>query len=802
MFWGFQSRIKGIAAKKTFMRKISCPVIFVSLFLFLFDLTAAAQKKPLEYVNVFTGMSNSRWQLFPGATMPFGLVKLSPDNQGNVWSGGYEYTVGSIGGFSHLHAMALSGLSLMPTSGSAYSSEGTIKSYPGSADGGYGAMWTSGYRSRFKRETERGSPGYYSVELLDYGVKAEMTATMRCGMMRLTYPTTNEAHLILNFDFPTEEKTEILETRFDKISATEVSGFIRQKNNYAHEFTVYFVMQLNTPVVSADAWQNEAYQGADTSYGTDWRDKSSVQKNISTFDGKSKSGVLLNFAAQAEKPVVVRTGISMVSLDGARNNLQTEMKSFGFDFDGVVKAGQQVWSKLLEKVEVSTAVENDKEKFYTNLYRAYTGKSVMNDVDGKYVDACHGIQQLSSPDKAVYTSDALWGTQWNLTPLWTLLNPDIAESWANAYLELADKGGWIPYAPVALGYSPIMGAQHQNSLIISAYQKGIRGFDAQKAYKAILHDYTTPGEDFKCGGFAGNRHLKSYQDLGYVADEAGPASNTMEYAYDDWCFAQFAKALGKTEVAAQFQKRSLNYKNQFDPSVKFIRRRHADGTWVKDFDPLKYGTEGGWNGRGFMEGNAYQYSFFVPQDVAGMIDLMGRDTFNERLEKGFADNLFDPGNQPSLALPFLFNYSGKPWLTQHYSRRIAETMYDTSPYKGWTGEEDEGQMSSLFVLLAMGLFEVDGGCAVKPFYNLSSPIFDKFVIQLDNRYYKGKTFTVIANNNSPPNEYIQSAKLNGKPIGRAWITHEEIVSGGTLELTMGAKPNTAWGLEPPPTSGK
>ncbi len=784
------------------MKKIVLAYAFSLLFACILTPPAQAQKRPVDYVNVFTGTSNSRWQMFPGPTLPFGLVKLSPDNQGNVWTGGYEYTVGSISGFSHIHAMALSGLSVMPTTGSSYAPEGWMKSFPGVSDGPYPGIWTAGYRSRFKKETEHGSPGYYSVDLMDYGVKAELTSTMRCGMMRFTYPTTSQAHLILNFDFATEEKTEILETHFEKVSPTEVIGSIKQKNGYAPHYTVYFVMQLNTPITTADGWQGEGYKGTVTNYGTEWREKNSIHKNIAVFDGKSKCGVMLHFSASANKPVVVRSGISMVSIAGARNNLQTEMAYFGFDFDSVVKAAQSLWNKLLGSVDVSTAKADDKVKFYTNLYRTYTGKSVMNDADGKYVDACEKVQQLSSPDKAVYSSDALWGTQWDLTPMWTLLSPGIAQSWANAYLELADKGGWIPYAPVALAYSPIMGAQHQNSLIISAYQKGIRGFDAQNAYQHILHDYTTPGIDYPCGGFAGNRHLKSYMELGYVADEAGPASNTMEYAYDDWAFAQFAKALGKEDVYRQFLQRSKNYKNIFDTASQFVRRRHSDGTWVADFDPYHFGTVGGWNGKGFMEGTPFQYSFFVPHDVQGMMALMGRDSFTARLERGFGAGLFDLGNQPCLATPFLFSYVGKPWLTQKYSRYIASTKFDTSPYKGWTGEEDEGQMSALYVLLSLGLFEMDGGCAVKPYYNLSTPVFDKVVIHLDKNFYSGKTFTIVTKNNGSKSDYIQSATLNGKRLNRAWIYHEEIVKGGVLELMLGNKPATSWGLQPPPVTGE
>ena len=766
----------------------------LTAFCLLLTYSLRSQSDPVDYVNVFTGSSNSRWQMFPGATLPFGLVKLSPDNQDNVWNGGYEYTIESISGFSHLHAMCLSGLSIMPTTGKAYANEGWLKSYPGPSDGPFAGMWTAGYRSRFMKSTEKGSPGYYRVDLMDYQVRAELTSTMRCGMMRFTFPQTDQAHIILNFDFPTEEKNIVTETHFDKVSDSEVTGWIKQKNGYIPSYTVYFVLQLNKSVETADAWESEPYLGTADSYGSIWRQNTRVEKSVSHFSGKGHSGVILNFKTAKGEKIIIRSGLSMVSVAGARENLTTEMKPFGFDFDQVVSSAKMVWNKLLGKVEIQSSSKDDKTKFYTNLYRTYTGKSIMNDVDGNYTDACQKIQHLQGNAKAVYSSDALWGTQWDLGPLWTLLNPDIAESWVNALLELADKGGWIPYAPVALGYSAIMGAQHQNSLIISSYQKGIRDFDVEKAYKYILHDYTVPGMEYACGGFAGDRHLQSYMQLGYVSDEAGPASNTLEYAYDDWAFSQFAKALGKSETYQMFQQRSKNYVNQFDTIEKFVRRRSETGKFVEPFDPYHFGTVGGWNGKGFMEGTPFQYSFFVPHDVNGIMALMGRERFLSRLEQGFQNNLFDLGNQPCLATPFLFSYAGKPWLTQYYTRTIIQTMFDTSPYSGWSGEEDEGQLSAYFVLLSLGLFEVDGGCSTEPIYNLTTPLFDRAVIHLDSKYYSGKTFTIKTTNFSKENKYIQSAKLNGKPINRTWLYHNEIVQGGLLEYVLGPQPNRKWGL--------
>ena len=753
------------------------------------SLSPAAAGQPVDEVNVFMGTSNSRWMLFPGATLPFGLVKLSPDNQDNVWNGGYEYTIGSIAGFSHLHAMALSGVSLMPVVGPVES-----KPFPGPADGSFGSMWTSGYRSRFRKEDEKASPGYYGVQLLDYHVKAELTATTRCGMMQLTFPESDQAHLLLNFDFPTEERTQILEVSARQVSPTEIEGSIKQKNNYALEFTVHFVLQLSRPMESLDDWRLGAYTGSDVNYGTEWRRPVTYEKKISSFSGKGNCGFVMNFRTKANEKVLVRTGISLVSVEQARLNLDTEMKPFGWDFAAVVAHAREVWNELLGQAEVFGARPEDRKMFYTCLYRAYASKSILNDCDGQYIDFCGRVQRLQPPADAVYSSDAFWGAQWTLSPLWTLLTPRVASSWINFFLDTYQRGGWLPEAPVNGKYSPIMCAQHQQSLIVSSYQKGIRNFDTNQAWEAIWHDLTTPGTELvECGGFPGNRHLAAYMKFGYVPDEVGPVSSTMEYAYDDWAAAQFGLALGKTNQAGQLLKRSQNYRNVFDPQTQYMRRRHQDGSWVEPFDRFRYGTEGGWNGPGFVEGNAWIYTFFVPQDLPGLIQLLGEETFNTRLEEGFAKGYVDLGNEPNLQAPFLFNYSGKPWLTQKYSRMVLRNYFELSPYTGWVGEEDEGQLSAYFVLLSMGLFEMDGGCAVRPYYDLSSPLFDRVVLHLDPAYYPGGTFTIEARGNSETNLYIQSATLNGHPLNEARLFHADVAGGGHLVLQMGPKPNEQWG---------
>jgi predicted alpha-1,2-mannosidase len=762
---------------------------------------AQPQREPLpvDQVNVFTGTSNSRWMLFPGACLPHGMVQLSPDNQQNVWNGGYEYTLGSISGFSHIHEFGLGGVSIMPVVGKMEPYPGQPKTFVGSADGPFAGMWTAGYRSRYRKEDETGRPGYYAVTLLDYNIRTELTATIRCGLMRLTFPEAEHARLVFDMGFPQEEKTEVEAFIVTSRGEQEIEGYIRQRNKYAQAYTVHFVTRLSRPFTKLQGWSWEPYKGGDTNYGTNWRDKQHLSPDSSAFHftaspERRAGGVMLLFSTRAGEQVTVQTGISYVSVANARLNLETELASTGGDFDKVAEEARQTWNNLLSTVEVAGGTADDRVKFYTNLYRAYSARSTVNDVNGQYIDACGQMKQLNASTgekivNAVYSSDSFWGTQWNLTPLWTLLTPGRAISWVRSFLKLYEDGGWMPDSPTALRYAPVMSAQHHNALLISSWQKGLRDFDGQKAYAAIRHDLTTPGIAHPCGGFAGNRHLAAYLERGYVPDEVGPASNTMEYAYDDWCLAQFARSLGKTDDAVLFEKRAASWRNQYNVATGYVRRRQSNGQFVEPFDPHYFGTTGGWNGPGFMEGTAWLYTYFVPHDLPGLIRLLGRDRFNQRLEEGFARDYVDLTNQPNLQAPFLFNYSDKPWLTQRYTRYIVDSLFNTSPYQGWVGEEDEGQLSAYGVLLMMGLFEMDGGCAQRPFYDLSSPLFSRITLHLDKQYYGGNTFVIEAVDNSTRNRYIQSVTLNGRPLSGPRLYHEDLVKGGKLVLKMGPQPN-------------
>jgi predicted alpha-1,2-mannosidase len=762
------------------MRSMLRTVLLLGVMVFITGTLFSQKKEPVDYADPLLGTSESRWMLNPGATMPFGMVQLSPDNQGDVWKSGYEYSLNNIGGFSHIHSWTMVGLSVMPT-------VGLLSTYRGPADAPT-TGWTSGYRSRIDKKTEVASPGYYGVTLMNGNIRTELTSTTRAGFFSFSYPESHdEAHILFDLDIPGEAKTDILDARFTKVSDTEIEGYSHQKWSW-NEYTVHFVVRFNKPMKNFGGWKGDK-----------------VQKTINEIVGNGKMGAFADFSVKAGEQILMQTGISLVSIENARLNLNTEMKPFNWSFDGVRKNARNVWNGMLGKIKVEGGTEIDKKKFYSNFYRSYVARTTWSDVNGQYVDVNEKVRQASSP---VYGSDALWNTFWNLNQLWGLVNPNLTSNWTKSLLEIYKTGGWLPKGPAGIEYSGIMEASHEIPLIVGAYQKGIRDFDLNLAFEAIMHQQTIPGVRTPENGYAGNRFYKSYLELGYVPQEDGQVSNTLEYAYDDWCAAQFSKALGKESEYQMFLKRAGNYKNVWDPETKYIRMKYKDGTWVKEWSPFCCTN---FSGPGYLEGNAWQYSFFNPHDVQGILNLMGTAEFNHRLNDGFVKSVkynfnaegdqydlvpVNHGNQPNMQAAWLFNYSGKPWLTQNWTREIMNRYYGSTPYHGWLGDEDEGQMGAWYVMAAMGLFQTDGGVASKPFYEIGSPIFSKITLTLDQQYYKGKTFVIEARNTSNINRYIQSASLDGKALTKPWFYHSDLVDGGTLILQMGAKPNQKWGSKP------
>ena len=743
---------------------------------------AGTGRQPVDDVNPFIGTTGPglRWMLFPGAAMPFGMVKLSPDNK--EWSGragsgraGYDYKIPTILGFSHVHSWTMSGLLMMPATGPLKLVQGPESGSPES------------FRSRFRHETESASPGYYAVKLDDYGVRCELTATTRAGFQRYTFPKSDQARILLVLNVPGEYGNVVKNAVIRRVSGTEIEGESEQTNDAIYTFQKYklhFVVRFSKPFDSMGGW-----------VGT------SITPDAKEITGNGDVGAFVNYQTTEGEVIQVKTGISFVSIKQARMNLDTEMNHFGWNFDAVRKNAGGIWNDLLKKIEVEGGSERDRTKFYTNLYRSYVTRAIFSDVNGEYVDPNGDIRQLKNPESPMLGCDAFWNTFWDLNQLWGLVNPEILNQWARSQLQLNDDGGWLSKGPGGLRYSGVMVGEHDIALLVGAWQKGIRNFDGEKAFAAIKHVQTTPGKqyysDIHSGrwidGWVGMEQLPSYRDLGYVPVEEVNAwtSLTLEYAYDDWCAAQMAKALGKMEDYQYFSKRAQNYRNIWDASVGYFRARHRDGTWVEDFSPSQT--------KGLLEGTAWQYSFYVPHDMKGLIELMGKDELVRRLNKGFEDSrpsfargFVDMGNEQNMQAPWIFNYAGAPWLTQKWTREVMEHSYFAKP-AGYTGDEDEGQMGSFFVLMAMGLFEMDGGCSTRPIYEIGSPLFNRIVVHLDRRYYPGRQFAIEAKNNSPENVYIQSATLNGKPLDKPWIYHSDVVKGATLILTMGPEPNTNWG---------
>jgi predicted alpha-1,2-mannosidase len=742
-------------------------------------------RQPVDAVDPFIGTTGVgvRWMLFPGAAMPFGMVKLSPDNK--AWSGragsgraGYDYKISTILGFSHIHSWTMSGLLMMPTTGPLKTAQGPESGSPES------------FRSRFRHKTESASPGYYAVTLDNYGVRCELTATTRAGFQRYTFPKSDRARILLVLDVPGEYANVVKSAVIRRVSSTEIEGESEQTNDAIYTFQRYklhFVVRFSKPFDSMGGW-----------VGTN------ITPETKEITGNGDVGAFVNYQTAEGELIQVKTGISFVSIEQARLNLDTEMNGFGWDFDAVRRNANNTWNNLLKKIEVEGGSETDRTKFYTNLYRSYVARAIFSDVNGKYVDPNGEIRQLKNPESPMMGCDAFWNTFWDLNVLWGLANPEFLNQWARSQLKLNENGGWLSKGPGGLRYSGVMVGEHDIALLVGAWQKGIRNFDGEKAFAAIKHVQTTPGKQYYndthsgrwIDGWVGMEQLPPYRDLGYVPVEEVNAwtSLTLEYAYDDWCAAQMAKALGKMDDYRYFSKRAENYRNIWDASVGYFRAKHRDGTWVEDFSPSQT--------KGFLEGTAWQYSFYVPHDMKGLIELMGKDELVRRLHKGFEDSrpsfargVVDMGNEQNMQALWIFNYAGAPWLTQKWTREVMEHSYFAKP-AGYTGDEDEGQMGSFFVLMAMGLFEMDGGCSTKPTYEIGSPLFNRIVVHLDRKYYPGRQFAIEAKNNSPENVYIQSATLNGKPLDKPWIYHSDVVKGATLVLTMGPEPNKNWGSAP------
>ncbi len=779
-----------------FVRIIVCICAVMLQTGFLFSQKQLSKYSPKsDLVEPMVDAANSRFFYFSSASRPFGMVNLSPDMTLNgVWNTGYRYNEDTIKCFSHIHCWELSGIPVLPVTG-------VFK----------GQLGPAKYGSTYSHQQEIAKPGYHKVVLKDYHIIAELTSTTRVGFHRYTYPKSEQSHIL--FDFTTVlGSSETQNANVSKASNTRIEGEVTMAPTVRRPkpITIFFITEFDKPFDSFGGWQNGKIIP--------------VQNSLAG----EHTGVYVSFRTEENEVRQMKVAISYVSIEEAQKNLAAELPHW--NFDQIVKESADEWNSWLGRIEVEGGTLTEQRRFYTDLWHGLQGRRIVSDVSGSYIDNTglkprKGQVPLGAdgkPQFSMYNSDSFWGAQWSINTLWQLVYPELAESFINCFLQIYKDGGLIPRGPSGGNYTYVMTGAATTPFIVSAYLKGIRGFDIDKAYEGMRKDHF-PGGMMSKAGYEHNTSkgggIEEYMELGYVPYPLSKtkfgyhqdgSAQTLEYAYQDYALAQLAKVLGKQDDYLLFTKRAHNYQNIFNKEIGWMWVKNRDGKWMQPIDILQY--EHGW-----VEGNAAQYTWFVPHDVKGLINLMGgTNVFTDKLNLSFtqarshgfvsgkSENPTDQelmrrvyinyGNQPCMETPFLFNYAGKPWLTQYWTRQIIDSVYsDISPQKGYSGDEDQGLMGSLAVLLKIGLFSTNGGTSEKPFYEISSPIFDKITIHLNNKYYSGKQFVIETKNNSGENKYIQSANVNGKLLDKVWLYHDVVSGGGKLVLQMGSKPNKSWG---------
>lgn len=735
-------------------------------------------------VDPFIGTSGEG-HTFPGATVPYGMVQLSPDTQiksrkeGYGWAAGYRYDDGTIVGFSHTHFSGtghsdLGDVLVMPVSGEVKLERGDA-SQPG-----------SGYTSRFRHGTEVAQPGYYAVTLDDGGVRAELTASARIGWHRYAFPAGKPAHVVVDlrtsmYDYPGKVLWSRLRVREDGT----VTGF-RETRGWAPGRQLYFAMRFSLPHSGHelhDTEQNVIYKGFPPPGEKDPRQRAQIEGRqlVAAFDFDRAAGAQL----------LLKVAISPVSEENAIANLDAEAP--GWDFDGVRAAAKRQWSEALDAVDAQGDAEQRK-RFYTALYHTMLGPTLFMDSDGRYRGPDNAVHQAKGWTN--YSTFSLWDTYRALHPLTTLLQPAQRTSdFVNSLLAARRESpyGVLPVWAFHGQETWCMIGYHAVPVIADAYMKGIRGYDADEALRAMVASADYDPYD----------GIAQYRELGWVPiDEEGEAaSKTLEYAFDDWTISRVARAMGKADVAAEFERRAGNWKHAFDPATGFMRARKRDGSFREPFDPAASGY-----GSDYTEGNAWQYSWYVPQDVAGLAAAHGgADKLLDRLDAVF-DAQVDPkifehmeditgligwyahGNEPSHHVAYLYAHAGQPWRTQARLKRIMDSQYAARP-DGLAGNDDLGQMSAWYVFTALGFYPVAPGSNQ---YVIGRPFLPRATLNLPS----GRRFAIVADGLDDAHGYIGSASLNGKPLDRAWLTHEEIMAGGELRFTMQAEPNKAWATDP------
>ncbi|MEO9891392.1 GH92 family glycosyl hydrolase [Aurantibacter sp.] len=734
------------------------------------------QTKPVDLVYPKLDSENSRWFFFSSASRPFGMVNLSPDTEvDGAWGSGYRHKVDTIKGFSHIHAWQLSGLSVLPV---------TI------TDENKTTIFND-YESKFSHNTEKASPGYHYVELDRYGITAELTSTKRVGFHKYNFPKGTSTAVLFNLNGmlgPNANADGVLNKVTDKRLTGELT--IAPTHRRPKSTKLFFSIDLNSDITA-------------------------IKKDPET-------GNYLVSIANSNKAVLMKVSISYTSIENAATNMQTELPTW--DFNQIVADSKNEWNSMLSRITVEGGHEKTQSRFYTDLWHALQGRRTISDVNGAYPDNTGDqfrIGQLpldaaGKPQFNHYNSDSFWGAQWTINTLWGLVYPEIMEEFTHSLMQYYKDGGLIPRGPSGGNYTYVMTGSSSTPFIVSAIQKGIIKDDLEEIYQALKKNHM-PGGIMEKAGYEHNTTvgggLKYYIKDGYVphpipegkfGGHQDGASLTMEYAYQDWTLAQLSKKLGHTEDYNYFINRSKNYKNVFDTTIGWMHPKDVYGKWSENYSPYEHE-------HGFIESNGAQSTWFVPHDIEGLAGLMGgKEKAVEKLNKQFesAEKLgftagsshsqelhpeyrqipINYGNQPSMQTAYIFNLLGRPDLTQYWSRNVVSKAYSgLGTDTGYNGDEDQGLMGSLAVLLKTGLFQMNGGTEDDPRYQIGSPIFDKITILLNNDYFTGESIQIKTINNSPENVLISKMKWQNETISDFYLNHSQLIKGGTLELEMTAK---------------
>ena len=730
--------------------KIFCSVLF---FLFFVYSTTDAQQRPknalIHYVNPFTG-TGAHGHTYPGATVPFGMVQLSPDNaaEGWDWSSGYHYSDSVIAGFSHTHLSGtgigdLCDISLMPS----------VNINPD----------TLPTPSKFNHQNEKASPGFYSVLLNDFNITASFTTTAHCGFHHYIFPASNTAMLRFDLGFKKNWDWNI-ESNFRQIDDTTFIGY-RYSGGWGNYQQVYFAVRLSKPVKSISLFQNKKLIEGNEAKGTDVK-------------------ACLIFNTKAGEKILMKVGLSMANTEGALKSLE---EINGWNFDAVKKSAENNWEKELSKITIQAKADSVKKIFYTSLYHTYLAPTLFSDANNNYKGEDGKVH--TSSGEAVYTTHSLWDVFRAASPLLTITQTDRVTDIVNSYLKFYDQYGLLPVWDLHFNETGTMTGYHAIPVMADAILKNLKGIDIVKAYTAM-----------KKSSMQNIRGTDWYRQYGYIPHDKTNESvtSTLEYAYDDWCIAQVAKKINNKTDELYYLKRAGFYKNLFDTTTGFFRPKLANGNWKEPFDPLSAGGEH----NAYTEGNAWQHTFFVPHDIAGLKNLYADKnglvkkldslfTLNEKMTGSHVSDVtgligqYAHGNEPSHHIAYMYSFLAQPRKTAMMARKILTEQYQNTP-EGLSGNEDCGQMSAWYVWSALGFYPCNPSSGE---YVFGSPLIDEAVIKVGNN----RKFIIKVINNTAINKYIQAVIINDNPYSKTFINHATIMNGGTMKIIMGSTPNEFWG---------